>query len=200
MFGIISSVVSGIVSCVGKIFVETGIINLVIKIFKSICEALGIIKPDEKPEEIGDKIIQAEEEGYKLEDFTNYEEYKKFIDNFKLDPEKSQNITLEDKNRKFIEMCSIAMQNKYPNIEYEKGFEMMSQNIDYFNTNRSKQLGVLMKNDPDVFNCVAGFLSGAEKDDMKLEKGLNALILMEKANNPKVSDEEAIENIISRRK
>ena len=82
MFGIISSVVSGIVSCVGKIFVETGIINLVIKIFKSICEALGIIKPDEKPEEIGDKIIQAEEEGYKLEDFTNYEEYKKFIDNW----------------------------------------------------------------------------------------------------------------------
>lgn len=200
MFGIISSIVSGIVSCVEKIFVATGILDLVTKIFKSLGEALGIIKPNEEPEEIGDKIIQAEEEGYKIEDFANYEEYKKFIDDFKLDPEKSKNSTLEDKNRKFVEMCSIAMQNKYPNIEYEKGFEMMSQNIDYFNTNRSKQLGVLMKNDPDVFNCVAGFLSGSEKNDLKLEKGLNALISMEKANNPKVSEEEAIENIISRRK
>jgi len=57
--------------------------------------------------------LQAEEEGIKPEKFEKFEEYQKKIDEFKVDPVKSNEISNDDKNRKFIEYTGMAIADKF---------------------------------------------------------------------------------------
>jgi len=63
-------------------------------------KALGVDESEE-PEVIGDKMLQAEEEGITPDSFDNYEEYSKAIENFELDPEKSTKYTEKEKLEKY---------------------------------------------------------------------------------------------------
>ena len=64
--------------------------NALVKLGKT----LGLIKPEAKVEDLGDKAIQSE---YKPEDYNSYAEYVKAVEDYKLDPEKSKNISEEEK-------------------------------------------------------------------------------------------------------
>lgn len=77
-------------------------VNLVIfaAIVTKALQALGIIGPDENAKELGDKAIQAEEEGITPENYDSYEEYMDAVRKFELDPEKSEQIEDEDKLKK----------------------------------------------------------------------------------------------------
>lgn len=70
----------------------------VASVITNIAQSLGFMKPNENPEELGDQIIQAEGEGITLEScMGDYEKYMEKIRNFKVDPDYSKKITLEDK-------------------------------------------------------------------------------------------------------
>jgi hypothetical protein len=76
---------------------------------------LGLLKENEKPEEIGDRCKQAEEAGIDRTKFNTFEEYEKAIREFKLDPEKSKNISSDDKYRYFLGFSSMMVEEKLRN-------------------------------------------------------------------------------------
>jgi len=80
---------------------------------KAIATTIGLISKNQEPEEIGDKVYQAEEKGIKPEKFDKFEEYQKEIDNFKLDPKKSEEISTDDKLKKFIEYAGMGIADKF---------------------------------------------------------------------------------------
>lgn len=74
---------------------------VVANLISVIAESLGLTKENEIPEEVGDKMLQAGEQGITPENFSNYNEYNKAIENFKLDPEKSSLYTDREKLEKY---------------------------------------------------------------------------------------------------
>ena len=57
MFGFLVSAVSSIVTAIKAI---VPVLKAVANVVMSICQTLGLIKPEEKVEDLGDKAIQAE--------------------------------------------------------------------------------------------------------------------------------------------
>ena len=87
VFEVVSGVVLGAIKSVGKAVVETakeflqvGIDKLktVVEILEIIAKALGIIKPEEDAEELGDKAMRADK---KPEDFDSINEYIEYLRN-----------------------------------------------------------------------------------------------------------------------
>ena len=95
----------------GPEFWET--LKKVIETIVDILKDLGIIENNEKPEEIGDKCKQAEEAGIDRTKFDKFEEYEKAIREFKLDPEKSEKISLEDKLKYAFGFYSMMLEEKH---------------------------------------------------------------------------------------
>lgn len=74
---------------------------IVVKLVTVVLEKLGLIDAKDNPEEMGDKMLQAEEQGITPENFDNYDDYYKAIREFELDPEKSASYTEREKLDKY---------------------------------------------------------------------------------------------------
>ena len=101
--GAISKTVSGIsraFNSVGKVFksVTETTLEKVGSLLRGIGRFFRFLFENETLEERGDKVLQAKEEGIVPENFESFEEYKKKIDEFKIDKEKSKRI---DPDKKF---------------------------------------------------------------------------------------------------
>jgi hypothetical protein len=81
-------------------------------ILQAIAIALGLLK-NEKPDDLGDRVLQAEEKGIKPENYKVHADYQKEIDNFKVDPKRSAEISQVDKLKKFIEYTGMGIADKY---------------------------------------------------------------------------------------
>ncbi len=126
--------IGGCISAVGSAIVQAAIsvgtwvaasvmamsvpqIQLCVDICVLIAKELGILGPeqDEKTvEELGDRVIQAHEKGIKPENFKTYEEYMKEIENFEIDPSKSEKIGLKDKLANGLSLLSTLISIKSP--------------------------------------------------------------------------------------
>jgi hypothetical protein len=74
---------------------------VVVKLVTMVLEKLGLIDAKDNPEEMGDKMLQAEEQGITPENFDNYDDYYQAIKDFELDPEKSAQLTERQKLDKY---------------------------------------------------------------------------------------------------
>ena len=80
----------------------------------SICRNLGILKPDTEPEDLGDRALQAKEAGINPEDYDGrFEEYRDKIENFEIDPEKSNTYKTEQKIAAAGEVAGWALMDYY---------------------------------------------------------------------------------------
>lgn len=191
MFGLIAGAIGAIGSALGSIATVVGAISMIATAIHAICKALGIIK-EEKPEDLGDKALQAEEAGHKPEDFDTYDDYVKFVENFPLDPEKSKKYTPEEKALKGAELSACALQEKLgKDIDIAALISLAANNKDMFTDKRFAELGKIVKENPEAINLITGYLNKTEKNDEKLSQGMDILTKMEKAENPALSDREA---------
>ena len=89
--GLLSSLGSALSSVLSTI-VSLPVLEVlaVFQVLKAILEKLGIIEPEVKEDELGDKALQAEEAGIKRENFDTYDDFYKEIQNFEVDPNKSK--------------------------------------------------------------------------------------------------------------
>lgn len=165
----------------------------------SIGKALGIIKPERKVEELGDKAIQAEEQGIKPENFDKYEDYVKKIEEFEVDPEKSKQISEEEKIAKGTEIGVGLAIDKFSEAGIRDAIEVFSENPDYFTEARmSEILKTGVENKENLSNIV-GFLNGKEPNFETNVKSRDMLIDIEKKVNPQISDNEAFNNVMRAR-
>ncbi|WP_299792317.1 hypothetical protein [uncultured Shewanella sp.] len=67
-------------------------LNTVLAVVQAVVQLYGILKPEEKVEDIGDKAIQASEEGISMDKFDDFDAYMESLRNFDVNPERSSEI------------------------------------------------------------------------------------------------------------
>lgn len=188
MFGILLSIASTVVGALSSLGLAIEGLKLVGNLLMGIAKALGIIKPETEVDELGDKALQAEEEGIRPENFETYEDYVKAIEGFKVDPEKSELYTEEEKINKGIEVTSTLTAEKYPDLDVESLAIAIADSPEFFNSKVVEKLGDMLKNGTDSIDNILRYIDGSEKNIGRIDTAIDDLKNIYKSANPEVSD------------
>lgn len=107
----IGGVLSNFATTVAPIILKG--LSIVSPIFQVLGGMLGVLKPNESAEELGDRALQAADKDIRPDNFSNFEEYADAIRNFELDPEKSKIWTNDEKELAGIGVISKLIEEKY---------------------------------------------------------------------------------------
>ena len=167
-------------------------LKIVANALVELCKLFGLIEEEEDPEKLGDKMIQAEEEGIYRDDFSTDQEYYEAIKNFDVDPEKSKQISQQDKLSHGSDLMSCMINEKAPDFPLESAFTMFTHNEKYFTADagRAEEIVKISETDPEIFARIDDFMSGKEKDADAFEETLGTLVEVEKSINPDQTDDE----------
>ena len=158
---------------------------------------LGLIKPDIKVSELGDKALQS---GYNPEEYDSYIEYVNAVENYNLDPEKSNLTTEEDKLKKAMELAVGVTIEKYENLPVQEFCLAVGENTRYFTETKIKEIAKLIQLDESNISRILNYINGTEKDSKQIQSIVDTLMEIEKISNPEISDKEAYRDIIQLRK
>lgn len=200
MLGILSGIVAAATS-VANVLVS---VSLVLRDLKAVGNTLvtlgkelGLIKPDIKVSELGDKALQS---GYNPEEYDSYIEYVNAVENYNLDPEKSNLTTEEDKLKKAMELAVGVTIEKYENLPVQEFCLAVGENTRYFTETKIKEIAKLIKLDESNISRILNYINGTEKDSKQIQSIVDTLMEIEKISNPEISDKEAYRDIIQLRK
>ena len=162
-----------------------GAIGVIARVATMVFAVLDIFKPDEGVEEVGDRAIQAEEAGINRDRFENHDEYMEALRDFDLDPQRSEEITADEKLVVGLAIGGLGLEEKYKvNMEgMAQVWGLVAKNPTYFNADRIQALvekGVDMKAVADNFQ---GKLGPTQSDN--LEK---TLLDIDRKLSPEFSD------------
>lgn len=200
MFGFIAGIVAAATS-VTNVLVSVSLVLRDLKtignILVTLGKALGLIKPDIKVSELGDKALQS---GYNPEDYDSYLEYVNAVENYNLDPEKSNLTTEEDKLKKAMELAVGVTIEKYENLPVQEFCIAVGENIKYFTETKIKEIGKLIQLDESNISHILNYINGTERDSKQIQRVVDTLMEVEKISNPEISEKEAYKDIIQLRK
>ncbi len=110
----LSSFASSVAPVLAKIVTELEPVAVALgKFAAAFLQGLGILKPEEKPEDIGERALQASEKGITPEQFDDFESYLAALRDFELDPDKAAKRSSAEKLIAGIGVCTVAMERKY---------------------------------------------------------------------------------------
>lgn len=200
MFGFIAGIVAAATS-VTNVLVSVSLVLRDLKtignILVTLGKALGLIKPDIKVSELGDKALQS---GYNPEDYDSYLEYVNAVENYNLVPEKSNLTTEEDKLKKAMELAVGVTIEKYDNLPVQEFCIAVGENIKYFTETKIKEIGKLIQLDESNISRILNYINGTERDSKQIQRVVDTLMEVEKISNPEISEKEAYKDIIQLRK
>lgn len=200
MFGFIAGIVAAATS-VTNVLVSVSLVLRDLKtignILVTLGKALGLIKPAIKVSELGDKALQS---GYNPEDYDSYLEYVNAVENYNLDPEKSNLTTEEDKLKKAMELAVGVTIEKYDNLPVQEFCIAVGENIKYFTETKIKEIGKLIQLDESNISRILNYINGTERDSKQIQRVVDTLMEVEKISNPEISEKEAYKDIIQLRK
>jgi len=183
---VISSSITKVLPTIGTIL-EKGleILETVCKIAEVVARIYNIFKAEERTEEIGDRAIQAGEQGITPDKFDKFEDYMEKIRNFPLDPEKSKDIRLEQKLTAGLFVATKGLDDKFNTPEGTMGnlWLLSACKPEYFTAERLKSILDQTPNISAAFKYFEGTLAPAEILDTKKQ-----LINAEKALDPGKDD------------
>lgn len=186
MFPIIGAVIEEVAIFVPKVIAIVGM-NLLqfSSILSGIFKGLGLLSPEEDIHELGDKAIQAEEQGIKVENYDSYEEYLTAVKAFETDAEKSASITENEKIEKGIEVITATLVEAYGEVIYDL-FMLIAKNPQYFES-RIPYYTEMQKTDSAAFSDVTRYIEGKETNMVKADETLSKMYSVEKMVNEDTS-------------
>lgn len=202
VFGIIASIGSAVVSAVSSIgpavssFCATvlpkiaPLLNQVGEIVKTVANVvlsvLGIFKSGEDVEDMGDRALQAAEQGIKPEKYDTFDEYMAEIRNFQLDPEKSSNHSGAEKIAAGLAIGAIGMEKKFNAPEGSLGsiWLLAASNPAYFTAERLIDIAKSGSNVVSILRYFEGKLGPADAVSAR-----ETLVGMEKQRFPEKNKE-----------
>lgn len=133
--GAISSMATSIASKIGE--TALGVLKVVSAVMETVAKVLGVIRPDEKIDELGEKTLQAAEAGITIETCGNdFAKYQQEIRNFEIDPEKAENRPKEDKLCAGIAFVEQGISQKYPFLSIASMYPLIAMKHDFFTVAR----------------------------------------------------------------
>lgn len=141
--GVCSAIGGAISAAVSTISPALGfgleVIKVVANVAQTVLTVLGILKPEERIEELGDKVQQASEVGITPEKYEKFDDYVQAIRNFELDPEKSKKTTELEKTAVGLGFASLTLEEKYKGSDANNLanlWNLVAKNPDYFTSDR----------------------------------------------------------------
>ena len=203
--GLILGTIAAIVTAATTVVKALAVVGLAVQglkaignVLTSLGKALGLIKPETKVDELGDKAIQS---GYNPEDYDSYEAYVKAVEDFDdLDPEKSKSISEEEKIKKGMELSSGVVIEKYKEFPIDDFCIAVGQNPDFFTEAKMGEIAKLMQADGQHIPSILNYINGSEKDDAKIQSTVDTLVSVAKATSPSVGEKEAYKSVMELRK
>lgn len=201
--GIILGTIAAIVTAATTVTKALAVVGLAVQglkslgnVFMSLSKALGLIKPEMKVEDLGDKAIQS---GYNPEDYDSYAEYVKAVEDYDLDPEKSKLTTEEEKIKKGMELATGVTIEKYQEFPIEDFCIAVGNNQKYFTSEKMGEIAKLIQSDGQYIPNLLNYMNGTEKDSAKIQNAVETLVGVEKSVNPAISDKDAYKQVMQLR-
>lgn len=200
-------IITGIAIAIGSIASTLGTIGLTLQGLKFLCgaivsigKALGLIKT-EKPEDLGDKALQAEEKGIVPENYETYQQYVDAVEKFEVDPEKSKLYTEEAKLTKATELsCGVLAEKagEAPEI-YPDLFETAGKFPEYFapDKNEPGRIAEIIRSGADTIKLATGYFSGKETNPENIEKAIDSLAAVDHKLYPDRTDADIRADIVN---
>lgn len=159
-------------------------------VIQKIGQELGLISQDATCEDLGARAFNAEEAGIVPENFASFEAYLAEIKKFP--PETSK--PLEETLKKGSELILGLIAEKFPELELGV-FEKFAELPELVTEQWASDVGKLLKLGVVTTSAISDFFLGKPMADTDRYNVINALLEIEKKNNPEISDSEAMEKI-----
>lgn len=208
--GFFSALIGGalnVVSIIGKTL-GPELASLLAPVLEKLCKAfaaffkeLGIIEPDEKTVELGDKALQAEmdeEHPIRPEDFDKYSDYIDAIKKYTPDPDLSSQISEEEKERKGMELESGLALEKYGEPMLDVLMYVCAHPERFEDGAWLKALGKEINMDNAILPIVANYIARKNQSVADDDKAFETLERVEKSITPDAPDSVIFENINKR--
>lgn len=172
------------------------------QILMTVAKALGLIEDDQQSvEDLGDKAIQAADEGIVPENYESYEQYLHDVENFELDPEKSASIKQEEKIAKGAEVLLKAADEKLgtDGIVVVNFLNAMASNQDFFRE-FGGAVDKAIKENPELIKTISSFVADRKLSDGEVDAMTDKMVDIIKTAKPEMSTFEAENKAIELRK
>lgn len=181
----VGTIVSNIAPKLMMIVGPTSKLNTLLVVVDAVIQLYSILKPDEKIQDIGDKAIQASEEGISMDKFDGFDEYMTSLRNFEVDPERSEKIDELTKQLTGIAVVTQGLAEKLnvDGVALGNIWTLPALNAQVFTAERIK---AILDNSANVGNVVKYF-----EKDLTPQIALNVekeLVSAEKQLSPEKSD------------
>lgn len=172
------------------------------QILMTVAKSLGLIEDDQQSvEDLGDKAIQAADEGIVPENYESYEQYLHDVENFELDPEKSASIKQEEKIAKGAEVLLKAADEKLgtDGIVVVNLLNAMASNQDFFRE-FGGAVDKAIKENPELIKTISSFVADRKLSDGEVDAMTDKMVDIIKTAKPEMSTFEAENKAIELRK
>lgn len=181
----VGTIVSNIAPKLMMIVGPTSKLNTLLVVVDAVIQLYSILKPDEKIQDIGDKAIQASEEGISMDKFDGFDEYMTSLRNFEVDPERSEKMDELTKQLIGIAVVTQGLAEKLnvDGVALGNVWTLPALNAQVFTAERIK---AILDNSANVGNVVKYF-----EKDLTPQIALNVekeLVSAEKQLSPEKSD------------
>lgn len=173
----VSSFASSIAPVIGSIAsalapVATGLA----KFATDFLQKLGILKPEENTEDMGDRALQAADRGITIDKFENFDDYMTKLREEPLDPEKSKKYSDTEKLVAGLGVGTVGVEEKF---NMERGslngmWLLPMANGQYFNPERMQTLVSTGRLGGDVFAYLEKRLSAGDTRSLEKRLEINA--------------------------
>lgn len=161
----LSSFASGVGNFIaGAIGALAPVAEAIGKFASAFLQGLGIFKPDEKPEDMGDRALQAAEKGITMDKYEKFDDYLKALRDFQLDPAESAKRSHAEKLMAGMGVGTVGVENKYGAVPGSlNGMWLLPMtNSDYFTPERMQTLVAAGRLGGNVVDYLENRLSGGE--------------------------------------
>lgn len=144
---------------VGSILATVGgSLGMVANVVVALCQIFSTLRQDEKAEDLGDRALQAAENGIRPENFDHYQDYLERIRSFEINPEKSAQYSPDTKAAAGMQVAISSLEDRFKTpVGALYGLPILiAMNKDFFNPDR---LSALLKTTHDI-NAVVDYLDG----------------------------------------
>ena len=168
------------------------ILRMVEKIADTVSHAMGIFTGTDTTGDVGDRALQASDEGITPDQFENHADYMNALRHIDLDPDKSAKLTDAQKIVSGLAVAGRGLDDKFGSPEGTMGnlFWLAAANPEYFNADKLTQY---LKTGQDIMSIVDYFdgkLGGGES--LEVEDGL---VQLDKNINPDADEKSIREQI-----
>jgi len=206
MIGLILGAIGALVAAAVTVSKALAVVGLAVEGLKvvgnaimGIAKALGIIKPERKVEDLGDRAFQAEEKGLKPENYPTYVAWVQAIDkdDWGYNPEKNKDMPVEQKVLKGVEVSTAVTMERFPKLPILGFFTTASKNPGFFTVERLDEIGKLASTDSKAFGEVVNYVTGAEKSHSGIESATDILMNIEKTISNDMDDDATYAKVAS---